>query len=90
MGIYQLGGYIMNKTEIAEIITKEAEKRGHKNLLFNEEMIQELKQSAYMKQRNCLGLKVYALWYKDKVFILSVWANGMKRLTVLENVIMAE
>ena len=80
----------MNKTEIAEIITKEAEKRGHKNLLFNEEMIQELKQSAYMKQRNCEGLKMYALWYKDKAYVLSVWMNGVTKLTVLENVIMAE
>lgn len=80
----------MSKAEVGKIITNEAEKRGYKKLMFNPEMIVELNQSAYMIQRNCFGLKMYALWYEDKAFILSVWANGMTKLNILDNVIMSE
>lgn len=79
----------MTKTELGKIITNEAAKRGYEKMIFNPEAIVKLEQSAYMVQRNCLGMKMYALWYEDKAFILSVWANGTTKLTVLTNVIMS-
>lgn len=77
----------MKKEEIAEIITKKASEKGIKALI-NPDMIQELEQSSYYKERNCMGLKLYAVWFSDKVFILTVLANGFNKLHVLDSVIM--
>lgn len=79
----------MSKEELARIITEEAEKKGYTNMIINQNRIEELNQTSFIKQRNCEGLKLYAAWYTDKVFILAVWSNGIKRLTVLENVIIS-
>ena len=77
----------MNKTEIAKIITEEARDKGY-SIMINSEMIEELKQASYMKQRNCEGMKMYTVQYTDMLLVLAVWSNGVKKLSIMRNVIM--
>lgn len=80
----------MTKQEVAQIITQEAEKKGYKGMLLNANKIAKIEQSAYMLQRNCIGLEMYVAWYTDKLFVLTIWSNGTRKLSVMENVIMAD